>query len=212
MGNYFSNQNNSLASVVKGTKKELFVFVIDQSGSMESNDYKSTVSDQIVLPFVKEQIEKSGGPVEVDVHTFNAKHYHPVVFQSTDDAESLRPSLPTKAEGMTRYYETMLEVLQTVRDHVVKNGPYGIVSIQVFTDGANNILTNPYAESIMNAALDEARKGGWIFTFTGIERNPSMDTKSARLHECCMVSRNDFGSSRTLTSTRVQLERNQLTE
>ena len=188
--------------------KELHVFVIDRSGSMSRGNYAKTVADNIVIPTVADNIAKAGGSITVSVHTFNHEHTKEVEFAEVADAETLRPKLPTVADGSTRYYETLIEVLDSIPD-----GKYDLVSIQVFTDGMNNVNSTPDCKMVMDSKIQEGRDKGWLFTFVGVDIAPEACTTSANADECCRVTRtagdaDDYGATRVITSSRVNSLRN----
>lgn len=191
------------AAAAPRKKNELHVFVIDRSGSMNRGNYAKTVADNIVIPTVADNIAKSGGPITVSVHTFNHDHTKEIEFEEVADAETLRPKLPTVADGSTRYYETLTEVLNGIPD-----GKYDLVSIQVFTDGKNNVTSTLGAEATMNEKIQEGRDKGWLFTFVGVDIDPQACTTAANEQECSRVRRtagdaDDYGATRVITATRI---------
>lgn len=198
---------------------ELHIFVIDKSGSMSTGNYKATVANEIVIPTVKE-IVKDGTAAIFEVFSFNDELSHDVVcrpISTPDEAEWLRSTLPTVAVGLTRYWDSMIEILNQYKGAEKK---FETVSVTVYTDGEDNQSGRPFprartrdckaAEDQMNTLLDERRAAGWMFNFMGIEMDPTLTTKSARSHECFQMdnrSSDQYAQCRAFSSGKVISER-----
>lgn len=168
--------------------KILQVILIDRSSSMNVGNYGKTVADNIVLPTVQ-RLSSQCNELTLHVSTFATKLIHVVQFQKMNEkfTSQLRDFLPTVAHGGTRYYDSVVDTIASVQEHL-KSNHYDRVGFTVFTDGQDTCCSSPSSEKTMNETIDRVRDQGWVLSFVGIEFNVATSTKSAQKQECMVVT------------------------
>lgn len=179
-------------AVTEGDKvgKVLQVILIDKSSSMNIGNYAKTVADNITIPTVRALHDKCD-ELTLAVSTFSgtlthALPFHVVATFDKDAEMKLRSRLPKTANGSTRYYNSVSDMIDMVREHL-KTHKYDRVALTVYSDGENTMLDGPDAETDMNERIVQARADGWVLAFVGIEHDVRKTTKSARHDECFAV-------------------------
>jgi hypothetical protein len=151
-----------------GKKTAHVIFVLDDSGSMQSCRASTISGYNEYLQLQKEDAKKNNIPTFVSLYKFDGRGVVCVFNRvSVEEVENLNEKT-YNPQGMTNLYDAIGGVMMRINEQLanVKKDARDSIIITVLTDGAEN-SSRTFTNSIIKQMVEKAEGKNWGFMFLG---------------------------------------------